>query len=66
MISEEKVIKVLKKSGRIGLTISELAEAFKTSRPSIRVTLAWLEAKGKVGIRKAGMAKIYYLTGGKK
>jgi predicted transcriptional regulator len=56
---KQKIIDELKKSEN-GYTISELAKKLKTSRNTVAIAFAFLEGAGKVSIRKAGMAKIYY------
>ena len=61
----DKVIKILKENYKTGLTITELVKVSKLSRHSVLTALAKLEGAGKVSIRKAGMAKIYSLNGGK-
>ncbi len=55
----DKIIKELK-SSKEGNTISELAKKLKTSRNTVAIVFAFLEGAGKVSVRKAGMAKIYY------
>lgn len=58
-----KVIDELKRNPD-GFTISELAKKLKISRHTVANCLAFLEGAEKVKIRKVGMAKIYYWTGG--
>ena len=63
---ENKIIQVLNKSPRKGLTITELVKESKLSRSAIRTVLSRLEGANKVQVRKIGMAKVYSLKGGKK
>jgi len=56
-----KVIEILEKDSINGLTITELVKTSKLSRHIILKTLALLEGADKVSVRKAGMAKIYFL-----
>ena len=53
------VIRELKRN-KEGFTVSELASKLKVSRHTIANVFAFLEGTGKVSIRKAGMARIYY------
>ena len=57
--TREKIILELRKNSS-GYTISELSEKLKLSRQTIANCFAYLEGAGKVNVRKAGMAKIYY------
>ncbi len=56
-----KIIRILEKSRIKGLTITELVKVSKSSRHKVLTALAKLEGANKVFIRKAGMAKIYFL-----
>ncbi len=59
-MNREKIIKELRKH-KEGYTISELARALGISRHTVEVVFAYLEGAGKVSVRRAGMARIYYL-----
>ncbi len=48
-----------------GLTITEIVEKAKLNRSSVRIALAKLDGAEKVFVRKIGMAKVYFLKGGK-
>jgi predicted transcriptional regulator len=63
---EDKVIRILRKHSKKGLTITELEKVSKLTRSFIRTTLAKLEGAKKVYIRKVGMSKVYFPKGGKK
>ena len=56
---EDKILKILSKGSKGGLTITELVKDSKSSRSAVRTALARLDGAGKVSIRKVGMAKIY-------
>ena len=58
-----KIDSVLKNSN--GLTITEIVEKTKLNRSSVRIALAKLDGAEKVFVRKIGMAKVYFLKGGK-
>jgi len=58
-VDREGVIRELR-ANKDGYTISELASKLKVSRHTIANIFAFLEGAGKVDIRQAGMAKIYY------
>lgn len=55
----DKIIKELRQN-KEGYTISELAKKLKISRNTVAIAFAFLEGAGKVFIRNAGMARIYY------
>lgn len=61
-MDRETVEKELKKN-ETGFTVSELSSKLHVSRHTISNIFAFLEGAGKVSIRKAGMAKIYYWKG---
>ncbi|MEW5897311.1 MAG: HTH domain-containing protein [Nanoarchaeota archaeon] len=48
------------KNNKSGFTVSELAVRLHLSRHTVANTFAFLEGAGKISIRKAGMAKIYF------
>jgi DNA-binding transcriptional ArsR family regulator len=56
-----KVIKLLEKEGRLGLSITDLVSNSKLSRSAIRIILAKMEGARMVKFRRVGMAKLYYL-----
>ncbi|HKL23605.1 MAG TPA: hypothetical protein VJ895_02535 [Candidatus Nanoarchaeia archaeon] len=58
-----KIISVL--GGREYLTITEIVNLTGFSRSFVRIALAKLEGGRKVGYRKVGMAKAYFLRGKK-
>jgi len=58
-VDRDLVIRELK-ANKDGFTISELASKLKVSRHTVSNIFAFLEGAGKVEIRQAGMAKIYY------
>lgn len=58
-MERETIINELK-SSKTGFTISELAVKLRVSRHTIANIFAFLEGAGKISIRKAGMAKIYF------
>ena len=58
----EKIVSELGKNSK-GYTVSELSKKMKLSRQTIANCFAFLEGAGKVDIRRAGMAKIYYWNG---
>lgn len=62
--SRDKIIKELRKNPE-GFTISELARKLNISRQTVANCFAFFEGGGKVKIRQAGMAKIYFVKGGK-
>ncbi len=47
------------------LTISDIVSKIKLSRATTRIALAKLEGAGKIDFKKIGMAKIYFLKGGR-
>ncbi len=55
----KKVISELKKNPS-GYTVSELSKKLKITRHTIANVFAFLEGAGKIKIRQAGMAKIYF------
>jgi len=59
---KDKLIRILKKNSERGLTITELVNKSELSRSAVRTVLAKLEGAKKVSVRKAGMAKIYFLN----
>lgn len=59
-IVKKKLIKILQKHAH-GLTITELVNISGLSRSAILIELAKLEGANKVIVRRAGMAKIYFL-----
>ena len=59
----EKIICVLKDKNY--LTITEIVSLTNLSRSFVRISLAKLEGAKKVGFRKIGMAKAYFLRGEK-
>ena len=59
----DDIVSVLKDSK--GLTITEIVEKTKLNRSSVRIALAKLDGAEKVFVRKIGMAKVYFLKGGK-
>ncbi len=61
----DKIVRILRKNSGRGLTITELVKASELSRSAIRTILARMEGAGKVSYRKVGMAKLYFLKGGK-
>ena len=61
----KKLIQTLKENFH-GLTITELVKESKLSRSAIIVELAKLEGAKEVSVRRAGMAKIYFLKDGMK
>jgi len=58
---KNKIIKSLKENDRTGLSITELAKKLKLSRFIVKNYLLELQGAEKVFVRKAGMAKIYFL-----
>ena len=60
-----KIIGILKERPIKGLTITELVNVSKLSRYKVLTALAKLDGAEKVDVREAGMAKVYYLKGGK-
>lgn len=62
---KDKIIQEMK-GNKNGYTISELSRKLKISRNTIAISFAYLEGKGNLSIRAAGMAKIYYWVGDKK
>ncbi len=65
MNKKELVINLLRKDTD-GLTIVEIAGKLKISRNTASVALAELKGEGKIRIRKVGVAKLHYWTGGRK
>ncbi len=61
--SREVVLNELSRN-KEGYTISELAKKLKMSRNTISNALAYFEGAGKVKIRQAGMAKLYFIKKG--
>ena len=64
-LNREKIIKELKENVE-GFTVSELSKKLNVSRQTVANCFAFLEGAGKVKIRKAGMAKIYFLIDGER
>ncbi len=58
---EKEIISILEKDPQSGFTITELVTVSQLPRSAVRIALAKLEGAEKVSIRKAGMAKIYFL-----
>ncbi len=66
MDNRKRIAKELKKNPD-GFTISELSKKMNASRQTVANCFAFLEGAGMVKIRRAGMAKIYFLIkGGRK
>ena len=61
---EKQILKLLGVN-KTGLTITELVTISGLSRSQVRTLLARLEGADKIALRKVGMAKIYFLKGGK-
>ena len=62
---EIKIIKILRKNNRTGLSIAELARELKSSRFIVRNVLLQLEALNKVYFKKVATGKFYFLMDGK-
>lgn len=60
-VTEDRILKILRKNSDSGLTITELVRDSKFSRSAIRTALAKLDGAGNVSVRKVGMAKVYSL-----
>jgi len=63
---KNEIINTLKENDRTGLSITELAKKLKLSRFIVKNYLLELQGAEKVFVRKAGMAKIYFLRSDKK
>jgi len=57
----DKVFEIVKGSGDSGRTITEIVKVSKLPRSVVRILLARLEGAEKVGFRKVGMAKVYFV-----
>lgn len=58
-MEDEKIFEVVRSSGDIGRTITEIVALSRLPRSVVRILLARLEGAQKIGYRKVGMAKIY-------
>ena len=61
-----KISYILEKNSQNGLTVTELVKTSKISRSAVRTALAKMDGADKVSVRKIGMAKVYFLKGGRK
>ena len=61
-----KISGILGKTSQNGLTVTELVKISKISRSAVRTALAKMDGADKVSVRKIGMAKVYFLKGGRK
>lgn len=61
--SKKKLVEILLKKSRDGVTVSEIARELGISRNTAAVALAEFNGKGLLKIREAGMAKIHYWRG---
>lgn len=58
-MEDEKIFEIVRSSGNIGRTITEIVAMSRLPRSVVRILLARLEGAEKIGFRKVGMAKIY-------
>lgn len=61
----KKVISFLKKDIKKGMSKTDLIRVSKLTDNTIRDTLSYLEGAKKISFKKIGVAKVYYLIGGK-
>ena len=64
-VNRNRIAKELERNVN-GFTVSELSKKLNVSRQTITNCFAFLEGAGKVKIRQAGMAKIYFWAKGGK
>ncbi|MDH3353314.1 MAG: hypothetical protein OEL87_02610 [Nanoarchaeota archaeon] len=61
-MEQEKILEIIRSSGDIGRTITEIVVISRLPRSVVRILLARLEGAQSINFRKVGMAKIYSIN----